>query len=142
MIYKIGLRLTHNKGFMGDVPDIEDTTTTPITMVIVEETPRTSVGKTVGQCKWFSDRLGYGFLTVVSDDLKGKDIFVHHSGITPLNSKYRTLRKGEYVNFDVHDGENGYQATNVTGVYGGPLMCDVITYNIVKKPLLTKRPKA
>ena len=119
---------------MGESPEVVEN------MVIVEETERSNIGKTVGQCKWFSDRLGYGFLTVVSDDLKGKDIFVHHSGISPLNSKYRTLRKGEYVNFDVKDGENGYQASNVTGVYGGPLMCDVITYNVVKKPL-TKRPR-
>lgn len=104
-------------------------------IVIVEETLKPTVGITVGQCKWFSDRLGYGFLTVVSDNLKGKDIFVHHSGITPLNSKYRTLKKGEYVNFDVHEGEHGYQATNVTGVCGGPLMCDIITYNynLIKK---------
>jgi CspA family cold shock protein len=122
---------------MGDVPNVHED------MVVIEESIKTSVGKTVGQCKWFSDRLGYGFLTVVSDELKGKDIFVHHSGIAPLNSKYRTLRKGEYVNFDVHDGDNGYQASNVTGVYGGPLMCDVITYNGVRRPMvyLAKRPR-
>jgi CspA family cold shock protein len=136
---------------MGDTPKVvesvekqTDTLTNVLSdnLVIVEEKAKATVGTTVGQCKWFSDRLGYGFLTVVSEDFKGKDIFVHHSGINPLNSKYRTLKKGEYVNFDVHDGEHGFQATNVTGVYGGPLMCDVITYNIVKRPInLGKRPR-
>lgn len=122
---------------MGDVPNFHED------IVVIEESVKTSVGRNVGQCKWFSDRLGYGFLTVVSDELKGKDIFVHHSGINPLNSKYRTLRKGEYVNFDVHDGDNGYQASNVTGVYGGPLMCDVIPYNGVRRPIIysAKRPR-
>lgn len=119
---------------MGDAPEVSRTLDGQEDMVIVAETMPGSVGKTVGQCKWFSDRLGYGFLTVVSDDYKGMDIFVHHSGIAPLNSKYRTLRKGEYVNFDINNGDNGYQATNVTGVFGGPLMCDVITYNGMKKP--------
>lgn len=136
---------------MGDIPEVVETVeklTDCLTdnlcnnLVIVEEKAKPTIGETIGQCKWFSDRLGYGFLTVVSDDLKGKDIFVHHSGINPLNSKYRTLKKGEYVNFDVQEGEHGYQATNVTGVYGGPLMCDVITYNIVKRHVtLGKRPR-
>lgn len=81
-------------------------------------------GEVVGNCKWFNKKLGYGFLTVYSGDKKGKTIFVHHSGINPLNSNFKTLKKGEYVNFNIIDGQNGPQATNVTGVCGGPLMCD------------------
>jgi CspA family cold shock protein len=83
------------------------------------------VGKYIGQCKWFNDILGYGFVTQQSGDDKGKDIFVHHSGVCPLNSHYKTLRKGEYVNFNVVCGENGDQAVDVTGINGGTLMCDV-----------------
>lgn len=84
--------------------------------------------KYIGQCKWFSDKLGYGFLTVVSDgDKKGTDIFAHHSGIKPLNSNYRTLKKGEYVEFAITNGMNGLQAVNIRGVTGGALMCDFIT---------------
>ena len=96
-------------------------------VVVEEETSTPSVGKYVGQCKWFNDLLGYGFVTVCDGNDKGKDIFVHHSGIMPLNSNYRTLKKGEYLNFNVIDGLNGLQAVDVTGINGGPLMCDFVS---------------
>ena len=100
----------------------------PETMVVVEEeiSPQ-KIGKFVGQCKWFNDLLGYGFVTVCDGNDKGKDIFVHHSGIMPLNSNYRTLKKGEYLNFDIINGMNGLQAVDVTGINGGPLMCDFVS---------------
>ena len=82
-------------------------------------------GALTGQCKWWSNRLNYGFITVASPEHRGTDIFCHHTGIQPLNSKYRTLRKGEYVHFDLTDGAKGAQAVRVTGILGGPLMCDV-----------------
>jgi CspA family cold shock protein len=85
------------------------------------------VGKYTGQCKWFNDKLGYGFVTICDGDEKGKDIFVHHSGIKPLNSNYKTLRKGEYIQFNVVDGINGLQAVDVRGIGGGPLMCDFVS---------------
>lgn len=96
-------------------------------VVVEEENGSKKVGKYVGQCKWFNDLLGYGFVTVCDGEDKGKDIFVHHSGIMPLNSNYRTLKKGEYLNFDIIDGMNGLQAVHVTGIQGGPLMCDFVT---------------
>lgn len=96
-------------------------------VVVEEENGTKKVGKYVGQCKWFNDLLGYGFVTVCDGGDKGKDIFVHHSGIMPLNSNYRTLKKGEYLNFDIIDGMNGLQAVHVTGIQGGPLMCDFVT---------------
>jgi cold shock CspA family protein len=83
------------------------------------------VGQYTGQVKWFSDRLGFGFATICAGPEKGKDIFVHHTGIRPINSNYRTLRKGEYVNFNLTNGHNGPQAVDVTGICGGSLMCDV-----------------
>jgi CspA family cold shock protein len=92
---------------------------------IVTEIADNSVGEYIGQCKWFNDKLGYGFITIQSGEEKGKDIFVHHSGIRPLNSNYKTLKKGEYINFSVTNGDNGLQAINVTGICGGSLMCDV-----------------
>jgi CspA family cold shock protein len=96
-------------------------------LIVVNERPDDfMVGKVTGQCKWFNDKLGYGFITVQDGNDKGKDIFVHHSGVKPLNSNYRTLRKGEYVNFDIVDGDNGPQGVNVGGIGGGSLMCDVI----------------
>jgi len=97
--------------------------------VVNEVNNEPKVGEYTGQCKWWSDKLGYGFVTVVSNgDKKGKDIFLHHTGIRPLNSNYRTLRKGEYINFDIIDGANGLQGTNVTGIGGGSLICDVNPY--------------
>lgn len=84
-------------------------------------------GEFTGSTKWFNDKLGYGFITICDGDDKGKDIFVHHSGINPLNSNYKTLRKGEYIQFNIVNGINGLQAVDVTGIKGGPLMCDYVT---------------
>lgn len=83
-----------------------------------------NVGSVIGSAKWFNDKLGYGFITVISGDEKDKDIFVHHSDIKPLKSNYRSLVKGEYLQFDISEGINGPQAVNVTGIAGGALMCD------------------
>ncbi len=92
--------------------------------VVVENTDR-KVGSLFGNVKWFSSKLGYGFLTVQSEgELKSRDIFCHHTGIVPVNSKFRTLIKGEYINFDVEEGPNGPQGINITGIGGGALMCD------------------
>jgi|TARA_B110000259_G_scaffold50571_1_gene59574 cold shock protein len=86
-------------------------------------------GSYIGNCKWFNSKIGYGFVTVVSDgDKKGRDIFVHHTGLKPKNSNFRTLSKGEYISLDVEDGANGLQGVNITGVLGGPLMCDNIIF--------------
>jgi cold shock CspA family protein len=96
-------------------------------VIVEEELSIIVVGKYVGQCKWFNDMLGYGFVTICEGNDKGKDIFVHHSGIQPLNSNYKTLRKGEYLNFNIIKGMNGLQAVDVTGINGGPLMCDFVS---------------
>ena len=93
-------------------------------------------GAMIGNCKWFNKKLGYGFITVYTGEKRGVNIFVHHTGIKPLNSNFRTLRKGEYVHFNIVDGLNGLQATDVTGVLGGPLMCDNIE---TRRPSSTAR---
>lgn len=77
-----------------------------------------------GSVKWFRNSLGYGFITYLDGDNKGKDVFVHHSGIQPSKSQYKTLQQGEYVTFSVTNGMNGPQAVLVKGISGGPLMCD------------------
>lgn len=86
------------------------------------------VGRETGQVKWFNDKIGFGFITLVLGTQKGSDVFVHHSGIHPRSGNhYRSLRKGEYVNFDVISGSDGKpQAVHVTGIAGGDLMCDVL----------------
>jgi cold shock CspA family protein len=85
----------------------------------------------VGQVKWFNNRLGYGFITIVSEcERRNEDIFVHQQHITPQTSDYRSLQQGEYVSFQLGradaDAKHVTQAVNVTGVFGGPLMCDQI----------------
>jgi cold shock CspA family protein len=93
---------------------------------ILEFKPDPQPGAYVGITKWFGP-YGWGFITSMSPGpLYGKDIFVHHTGIRPLNSQYRTLRKGEYVEMNVVDGEQGLQAVDVTGIKGGPLSCDFV----------------
>lgn len=93
--------------------------------IVVQEVNPPVHGEFVGCVKWFSNNIGYGFVTVYTEgEMKGRDVFVHHSGVRPLNSNYRTLQKGEYISFDLGASDNGKQAINVTGVYGGPLMCD------------------
>jgi CspA family cold shock protein len=101
-----------------------DPTSSVIVMDEIED--RDVVGKYTGQVKWFNDRLGYGFCTICGGPDKGKDVFVHHTGIRPANSNYKTLRKGEYVNFNLTNGHNGPQAVDVTGICGGSLMCDMM----------------
>lgn len=109
---------------------------TPITLVVTEVSDERKVGAYIGQCKWFSDKLGYGFVTIQNGEHKGKDIFVHHSGVHPLNSNYKTLKKGEYVNLNIITGDHGLQAIDVTGILGGSLMCDVIPTLRVNLPVV------
>ena len=82
--------------------------------------------KLLGCVKWFNNKRGYGFVTY-NDNSTEHDVFVHHSGIQPINSQYRTLTTGEYVSFVLKppstEGERE-QAIDVTGVNGGPLLCD------------------
>lgn len=100
--------------------------------VLEEVKDNESTGAYIGVCKWFNDRYGFGFLTIMDGEEKGKDIFCHHSGIRPANSQYRSLKKGEYLCFDVISGEKGLQAVNVRGICNGPLLCDHVQ---VRKPV-------
>ena len=81
----------------------------------------------MGRVKWFNNRAGYGFTTVLDQDKKGVDVFVNHSGVHVDNEQYRYLVQGEYVSFNVSKSDNKdhkCQATNVRGILGGRLMCE------------------
>lgn len=88
--------------------------------------------KLAGCVKWFNMKTGFGFLTVVQSvcgsELKvGSEIFVHHSNVKVAEEQYRFLVQGEYVEFDVSNVANGQhscQAVNVSGMFGGKLMCE------------------
>lgn len=72
-----------------------------------------------GQVKFFSK--GFGFIT----DLDTKDdVFVHHTGIQTLDTTFRSLQPGEYVEYEQITGKDGKaMAVRVTGIRGGSLLC-------------------
>ena len=97
------------------------------------------MGKHIGQVKWFNNKIGYGFLTILNED-KDKDVFVHHMNIKPLESNYRTLKIGEFVEFELDDkceGQHNEQAVNVTGICGRELQCDWV-HRMNKKKKFSK----
>jgi cold shock protein len=57
--------------------------------------------------KWFNNAKGFGFIG--RDD--GPDVFVHYSAI--VGDKFKTLREGDRVEFDIVPGPKGDQAANV-----------------------------
>lgn len=62
-----------------------------------------------GTVKWFNNSKGYGFITMED----GTDIFVHYSGIVS-EEKFKSIKEGQTVEFEIVDVERGKQAVNVT----------------------------
>jgi CspA family cold shock protein len=62
-----------------------------------------------GTVIWFNNRKGYGFLAREDGE---KDLFVHYSAIQ--QEGYKNLTEGQRVTFEVEQGPNGLQASNVT----------------------------
>lgn len=91
----------------------------------VTDTPVSDSTRQQGIVKWFNNRSGFGFVTTLGDDTK--DIFVHHSGVSVNREQYKYLVQGEYVEFVLTSSSNSeheFQATEVTGIGHGPLMCE------------------
>ena len=85
-----------------------------------------------GRVKWFNNRAGFGFVTVLDGEKKDEDVFVHHSGIVVNSEQYKYLVQGEYVSFSLRESDNDdhpYQAGDVRGVLGGWLMCETRNAN-------------
>jgi cold shock CspA family protein len=102
------------------------TTATPVSQLQTITVPEGQ--RHVARVKWFDNALSYGFATVTSGEHAGRDIFVHQSNILTLaQGIYRTLRMGEYIEFNIEEScENNhrYQAIAVTGPGAGQLMCE------------------
>tara|TARA_B110000305_G_C19385878_1_gene612181 strand:+ start:1263 stop:1601 length:339 start_codon:yes stop_codon:yes gene_type:complete len=89
-----------------------------------------------GCVKWFNNKAGYGFITILSGDNTGNDIFVHHSSIDIKGSHYKYLVQGEYVSCviqhckdDDTESKHEFQATQVKGILGFNLMCETHNEN-------------
>eukprot|EP00343_Euplotes_focardii_P012254 CAMPEP_0205833938 /NCGR_PEP_ID=MMETSP0206-20130828/50397_1 /ASSEMBLY_ACC=CAM_ASM_000279 /TAXON_ID=36767 /ORGANISM="Euplotes focardii, Strain TN1" /LENGTH=417 /DNA_ID=CAMNT_0053140719 /DNA_START=33 /DNA_END=1282 /DNA_ORIENTATION=+ len=84
-----------------------------------EEAPAEPVptpGKTLGTCKWFDAKKGFGFIFRPNGD----DVFVHQSCVE-CRPGFKGLADAEKVEFDVNTEENGrLRAVNVTAIGGGP----------------------
>jgi cold shock protein len=80
------------------------------TAVQVRFTPQEAARMARGKVKWFNDAKGYGFIEQDS----GEDVFVHFSAITM--DGFKTLAEGQEVEFEIHTGEKGLHAANVTRV--------------------------
>ncbi len=93
------------------------------------DTSNKSVTGRLGVVKWFSHKKGYGFLT---DCDTNEDIFCHFSSIKAGENVYKNLFEGEYVQFDtVKDSNDQVTGQNITGVKGGPLLCQNATKKFV-----------
>jgi len=74
-----------------------------------------------GQVKFFDKERGFGFVSRLSDK---KEFFVHFTAIKPTIQCWNLLYKGEYVEFCVTKGNKGPQASEVTGIQKGSLLCE------------------
>jgi CspA family cold shock protein len=64
--------------------------------------------KKLGTVKWFHNIKGYGFINSDSED----EIFVHYSEIK--SDGFKKLKRGEKVEFTLHNGDKGLLAKEVT----------------------------
>ena len=80
------------------------------------------MSRVIGCVKRFNTKTGYGFITY-----EGEDIFVHHANLTVEANQYKYLVQGEYVEFvksELDNSKHKFNATDVTGVHRGRLMCE------------------
>ena len=59
-----------------------------------------------GRVKWFNSKSGFGYITVLENELIGQDIFVHHTAINVSGRIYKYLVQGEYVSIEVSHSDN------------------------------------
>ena len=95
------------------------------------------VGNEVGNVVWFDQRKGFGFIKIITPNSEylNKEIFVHFSSVNSQNN-FKKLFPGENVSLNVvpntGDNANGKEfiCSNVSGLYGTPLLVDIPNYII------------
>ncbi len=121
-----------NQGEESQLPPVETKNETSATTIVSAEAIAGQPDGFVynGIIKWFNSKSGYGFITFTSniENIKDRDIFVHHSKINVSDKIYRYLCDGEKVTFSVCKSEanntkHQYQASNVKGD-GSSLICE------------------
>lgn len=90
----------------------------------------TDTPRFIGRVKFYNTRYGYGFIHGPLDVDDQSDIYFRHNGVSPSSTNFPiTLYQGEYVEYELIQVQNDDPAkstiaSNITGLYGGPLMMD------------------
>ena len=103
------------------------------------------LARLTGMVKWFNNKAGYGFITACEGEHKDKDIFVHYTSIGVDNQQYRFLTQGEYVDFSLvksNTEKYEYLAKNITGVKGGPILCETRRLQFNERRIVEKKQPA
>ena len=98
----------------------------------------------IGQVVWFDRKKGFGFVKIVNpeSELFEKELFIHFTSIQ-CESSFKILYPGETVSMDVeknpdqNEGQKEFLVSNVSGIYGSPLMVDNDRYifKVIRKSI-------
>jgi CspA family cold shock protein len=97
--------------------------------------------RNVGQVKWFNNKAGYGFITALDGNTPGGDIYVHFTKLRVVNTQYKYLVQGEYIEYILESSTtegHAFQASDVTGIREGRLLCETRALN---RPADEARPR-
>ncbi|MEA9445637.1 cold shock domain-containing protein [Candidatus Fukatsuia symbiotica] len=62
----------------------------------------------MGRVKWFDQGAGYGFISLYGDEL---DVYVNKTAIA--NTKNKSLKENQHVEFSLYHGAHGLSAADV-----------------------------
>ena len=76
-----------------------------------------------GRVKWFNSKRGFGVVSFKIND-EDNDAFIHHSNIMIKGDVYKELFENEVIEFKLDRQEDKYNALEIKGENGGPLLCE------------------
>jgi cold shock CspA family protein len=102
----------------------------------------------IGSVKFFDTKKGWGFITVLTQDLpqSNSEVFVHFSQLNVSEDGFKRLYPGEYVSFSLGKSTSGPKkgqdtCIDVSGVMGGPLLTDHPEHRFKIYPKVDHRAK-